>query len=439
MRPMMKRALFLISFLLLGLGWLPSAWAQVEIRRAQVLEGQGATRVVFDLDARTSYQLFTLPDPARIVIDLPSGRLAKSYRAPAARGAIAGIRSGTPKADHLRLVLDLRAPVKPKTFWATGTGGDHRLVVELRKPGSTAAVKSDPPAQAAAARPVIVAIDAGHGGQDPGAIGPRGAREKVVTLAIAKRLKAVLDAEPGMRAVLIRERDIFIPLQQRFARARAAKADLFVSIHADAVDGRHAAGSSVYMLSTRGASSQAARWLANRENAADLIGGVSLGDKDNTLAAVLLDLSQGAALEASNQAANQVLRSLSRFGRVHKREVQRANFVVLRSPDVPSILVETAFISNPQEEKRLQDPAHQQRLAQAISTGIRDFFHAAPPPGTWIAAHQRRPNEHIVARGETLALIAQRHGVTLASLRRANANRGDLVRPGEVLRIPLSS
>jgi len=235
-------------------------------------------------------------------------------------------------------------------------------------------------------RPLVIAIDAGHGGQDPGAKGPGGTREKMVTLAIARELARQVNATPGLKAYLTRDTDVFIPLVQRYQKARAAKADLFVSIHADSFTSPDASGSSVFVLSQRGASSQAARWLANQENAADLVGGVKLQDKDDTLASVLLDLSQSATLKASEDMASQVLGGLKRLGRTHKGEVERANFVVLRSPDVPSMLVETAFISNPDEERRLNDPTHQTQLARAILDGVTAYFTRQPPPGTLYAA-----------------------------------------------------
>lgn len=235
-------------------------------------------------------------------------------------------------------------------------------------------------------RPLIVAIDAGHGGQDPGARGGKGSREKDITLAIARELARQVNATPGLKAYLTRDSDVFIPLAQRYQKARAAKADLFVSIHADAFNNPDASGSSVFVLSQRGASSQAARWLANQENAADLVGGVRLQDKDNTLASVLLDLSQSATMKASEDIAGHVLTGLKRLGRTHKSSVERANFVVLRSPDVPSMLVETAFITNPEEERRLNDPAHRSELARAILDGVNTYFTRQPPPGTLYAA-----------------------------------------------------
>lgn len=235
-------------------------------------------------------------------------------------------------------------------------------------------------------RPLVIAIDAGHGGQDSGAIGASGSKEKDITLQVARELARQVNATPGLKAYLTRDSDYFIPLAQRYHKARAAKADLFVSIHADAFTNPAANGSSVFVLSQRGASSQAAKWLANQENAADLVGGVKLHDKDDTLASVLLDLSQSATMKASEDMAGYVLEGLKALGKTHKPHVERANFVVLRSPDVPSMLVETAFITNPDEERRLRDPQHQQRLARAILNGVNRYFTRQPPPGTLYAA-----------------------------------------------------
>jgi N-acetylmuramoyl-L-alanine amidase len=242
-----------------------------------------------------------------------------------------------------------------------------------------------PPHVPVAARDLVIAVDAGHGGDDPGAIGKHGTQEKDVTLAIARALAQRIDAEPGMHAVLTRDGDYFVTLRDRMQRARARQVDLFLSVHADSAPDRRVDGSSVYILSPRGASDEAARWLAERENAADLIGGVSLDDKDDVLASVLLDLSQSAALSASEAAAEQVLRALNQVGEVRKRQVQQARFVVLKSPDIPSMLVETAYISNPDEEQRLRSASHQARLAGAILRGLREYFHANPPVGTRIA------------------------------------------------------
>lgn len=247
------------------------------------------------------------------------------------------------------------------------------------------------------ARQLIIAIDAGHGGNDPGALGKGGTKEKDVTLRIAKELADIINNDPGMKAVLIRDNDSFVPLQERYMKARRVQADLFVSIHADAALNNEASGSSVYVLSTKGASSQAARWLADKENAADLVGGVTLDNKDKNLSAVLLDLSQSATMRMSEDSADIVLKSLKDLGKTHKKQVEHANFVVLRSPDVPSMLVETGFITNTQEEHNLNNPEHRKKLAFAISQGVRNFFIEQPLPGTYYAKRSSGQAAGIVA------------------------------------------
>jgi N-acetylmuramoyl-L-alanine amidase len=235
-------------------------------------------------------------------------------------------------------------------------------------------------------RPLVVAIDPGHGGQDPGAVGPTGKREKDITLSVARELARQVNATPGLKAFLTRDTDVFIPLPMRAQKARSAKADIFISIHADAAENRAATGSSVYVLSTKGASSQRARWLADKENAADLVGGVRLQQTEGTLANVLLDLAQSGYMKASEDAAGHVLGGLKRIGKNHKPNIERANFAVLRTSDMPAMLVETAFISNPDEERRLMDPAYQRQIAGAVLDGVHTFFSRQPPPGTLYAA-----------------------------------------------------
>ena len=251
---------------------------------------------------------------------------------------------------------------------------------------ATPAFEPPPMRMGAGMRPLVIAIDAGHGGQDPGAIGPGGTHEKNVVLAIARELARRIDATPGMKAYMVRDGDYFLPLPQRAQKARAARADMFVSIHADAAENRNARGSSVYVLSLKGASSQRARWLANKENASDLIGGVRLHQADNTLSSVLLDLAQSGHMKASEDAANHVLSGLKRVGNNHKPHIERANFAVLRTSDMPSMLVETAFISNQEEEQRLLDPAYQRKVAAAVLDGVQTYFTQQPPPGTLFAA-----------------------------------------------------
>ena len=360
----------------------------VDVKGVRLWADPDNTRVVVDLSGSTQHSLQVLHNPERVVLDVPGARLLKSaHTAPASAGAVKHVRAAPGPAGTVRLVLDLSRPIQAKSFLSKPNAHyGYRLVVDL---GGAAAPRADKPIKIkhapTDARDLIIAVDAGHGGEDPGAIGKNGTREKDVVLAIARELALKINAEPGMKAVLIRGGDYFVPLVERMRRARAQQADLFVSIHADSIRDRSIDGSSVYILSQRGASNEASRWLAERENASDLIGGVSLDDKDDLLASVLLDLSQSAAINASQIAAERVLHTLTQAGEIRKYEVQRAGFVVLKSPDIPSMLVETAYISNPQEEQRLRAPAHQARLAAAIHQGVHDYFYANPPMGTRIA------------------------------------------------------
>jgi N-acetylmuramoyl-L-alanine amidase len=280
----------------------------------------------------------------------------------------------------------------------------------------------------------VIAIDAGHGGDDPGAKGPRGALEKDVVLGIARELAALIDKEPGMRAVLVRDGDYYIGLRNRARKARAHQADLLISIHADAFSDPSVHGSTVYVVSPRGASNEMARWVAERENASDLAGGVSLEDKDDLLKTVLLDLSQSASIEASMEVGGKVLRQLKRVGKTHKSTVQQAGFMVLKSPDIPSILVETAFISNPTEERRLKDPSHQRKVAQAITNGVRSYYAEKALGGTMWAG-----TRHVIQRGETLSEIAEHYQVSMEKIRLANNLSSDEVQAGKVLRIPTAA
>jgi len=399
------------------------------------------TRAVLDLDSKTSYKLFTLANPDRVVVDLKKSELKAPLDLDTEHsGVIAGVRYGEPDENTLRVVFDLREATRLKSFLLEPTGQyAHRLVVDLYPRRND---RTQPPVRHMTDinkpdREVVVAIDAGHGGEDPGAIGQHRTREKDVVLSIARELKRSIDARPGMRAVLTRNGDYYIPLRQRYEVARKARADLFVSIHADAFRKRSVRGSSVFVLSARGASSEFARLLADSENASDLVGGVTLADKDDMLASVLLDLSQSATREASNKVAADILGSLKRNGKTHKDYVGRANFMVLKSPDVPSVLVETAFISNPSEEKRLTQKEFQQHMAASITSGISDYFYSSPPPGTWIASH-RKGTRHIVARGDTLGEIANRYQVSVSKLRSVNNIRGDVIHVGRELVIPTS-
>ena len=377
------------AFSLFAIALATHAARPVTIKEVRLWAGPDGTRLVFDLSEPVEHTVLTLDNPDRVVIDIPGGVMDSSRALPEGQGFVKQLRAAEQPNGDLRVVVDLSSPAEPRTFEVgpQQTYG-HRLVMDL-----TPTTKSSTPpplsvVKAAAdshGRDIIVAIDAGHGGVDPGSIGKRGTHEKNVTLAIARRLKERIDREPGMRAVLTRDNDTFIELRDRIVRARRLQADMFVSIHADSYTNRSVAGSSVYVLSARGASDESARWLADRENAADLIGGVTLDDKDSVLASVLLDLSQSASMSASVDAAEKVMQELYKIGNITNRGVKHAGFIVLKSPDIPSMLVETAFISNPTEEARLLDSRHQQRLAEAIHQGVRAYFYANPPPGTVVA------------------------------------------------------
>lgn len=345
-----------------------------------------STRLVLDLSDRAEHTLFTLQNPDRIVIDIPSAKLLGAT--PAGQGMVKQIRVGARDDGSLRIVLDVTGQVQVNSFTLEADASNGpRLVVDLTAPPAVAVVKPVKTLHVPEGnRDLVIAVDAGHGGRDPGSIGKGGTREKDIALAVARLLAKRLDAEPGMRAVLTRDRDEFIMLGERVRRARAAKADMFISVHADAIHDRSITGSSIYILSRGRATSEAARWLADKENAADLLGDVSLDDKDAVLASVLFDLSQTASIGASNEVAEQVLAALDRVGTVRKPLVQQGSFRVLTAPDIPSILVETAYISNPSEEKRLRNARHQEKLADAIYRGVRAYFRNNPPPGTRFAA-----------------------------------------------------
>jgi N-acetylmuramoyl-L-alanine amidase len=358
----------------------------VDVRAVRLWAGRDNTRVVLDLSGSAQHSLAVMTNPDRIVLDVPGAHLAAGAKAvPAPAGTVKQVRIASRPSGGLRFVFDLSHAIRARSFLAKPNENyGYRLVIDLGGPGN-----ADTPVKAEHARPnardLIIAIDAGHGGEDPGAIGKNGTREKDVVLAIARALALQVNAEPGMRSVLTRDGDYFVPLRDRMRRARSQQADLFVSIHADAIRDRSVDGSSVYILSQRGATDEASRWLAERENASDLIGGVSLDDKGDVLASVLLDLSQSASLTASQSAAEYVLRQLNRVGEIRKPQVQQARFMVLKSPDIPSMLVETAYISNPREEQRLRSSAQQAKLAGAIHQGLRAYFYADPPAGTRIA------------------------------------------------------
>jgi N-acetylmuramoyl-L-alanine amidase len=410
--PAFLQALIAVCSVIAASAW--AAAAPVIVKEVRLWAGPDSTRVVLDLSGPARHSLLTLQDPARVVIDLEQAEVgASNLQLPEGGGFAKQIRVGVQGTNDLRFVIDLSGPATPRSFTVEPNGPyGHRLVVDLT-PGSSTAATTTPVVVKSApinkGRDIVVAIDAGHGGADPGSVGKRGTYEKHVTLQIARRLKEAIDREPGMRAELTRDGDYFLPHRERMLRARRKQADMFISVHADAFHDRSVVGSSVYTLTARGASDESARWLADRENAADLVGGVSLDDKDAVLASVLLDLSQSASMSASMDVAGKVMTQLVGLGNTTNRGVKHAGFLVLKSPDIPSILVETAFISNPGEEARLLDPKHQKRLAQAIHSGVRTYFWENPPPGTRFAQLRFKPD------GSTVIASASSEDGTAAS------------------------
>ena len=396
------------------------------------------TRVVFDVSGAVDYQLFSLDNPPRLVVDLSNARLDDTVTQPSDKdGILKGIRSAPRNGSDLRVVFDLAVKAKYKSFSLKPTDGyGDRLVIDLYDAAETTAPRlvKTLPDSSGGPRDIVVAIDAGHGGEDPGARGYSGVYEKDVVLAIAKQLQTLVRREPGMRPVMTRSGDYFISLRKRTLKARQEKADIFVSIHADSFRDRRVSGTSLYVLSKHGATDEAARWLAEKENSSDLIGGVSLDDKDDLLASVLLDLSQTATIEASYAAGEAVLQRLHPLGMLHKTTVQQAGFVVLKSPDIPSLLVETAYLSNPRDERKLRSPRHQRKMAEAILDGIRDYFSKSPPAGTLFAARR-----HVITPGETLSQLAVHYRVSVARIKAANHLKGDVLNIGQVLRIPPDS
>ncbi len=422
----------------------PAATA-AEVEGVRLWRAPDHTRLVLDLSSPAEHRLFTLDDPHRIVVDLANADLNSGFdHLELGNTPIARIRSAPRNNTDLRIVLDLERAVKPRSFPLRGNEkyGD-RLVVDLHdKAGDRQRRLDDIIDPESPERAILVAIDAGHGGEDPGALGPGRIQEKDVVLAISRKLKAIIDREPGFKAALVRTGDYYIPLRRRSAIAREQRADLFISIHADAFKHPSARGASVFALSASGATSETARFLAHRENQSDLIGGVGgsvrIADKDEMLASVLLDLSMTATLKSSLDVGDEVLDRMGSMARLHKDQVEQAGFVVLKSPDIPSILVETGFISNPSEARQLASAAYQRKMARTIFDGVRDYFYEKPPPGTWVAANRDRGGDkvYVIGRGDTLSGIAARHGVSVETLKRHNGLNSSVIRVGQRIEIP---
>jgi len=474
----------------LGIVLVAQVAQSATVNGVRVWRAPDHTRIVLDLDAPVQHSLTLAGNPDRIILDVPNGKLrADLSKLPLASTPVLVIRSSLHNKNDLRLVLDLKTKVAPNSFLLKASAGMHdRLVIDLYDevvpavtatlptPVTTSTPDTDnkpvtlqpvakpalstaqPAAPAAATQPavradlsgkrfIVIAVDAGHGGEDPGAMGPNRLREKEVTLSIAKELVAAINAQPGFTGKLTRTGDYFIPLKKRRDLARNMKADLFVSIHADAFTKASARGASVFALSQNGATSETARFLAQRENESDLIGGVgdiSLGDKDQVLAGVLVDLSMTATLNSSLQVGHHVLNSMGGIAHLHKRHVEQAGFLVLKSPDVPSLLVETGFISNPQEARKLATPAYRKQMAQSVFKGIKQHFYQHPPSGTYVAAQLESgalkdfERQHTVAAGDSLSAIATRYGVSSQRLMQYNNLRTTTVKLGQTLKIPAS-
>jgi N-acetylmuramoyl-L-alanine amidase len=399
------------------------------------------TRVVFDVTGRISYNLFTLDNPRRVVIDLADTAAVAGFDPGVASHGkrVKGIR-GSVRGSGYRIVLDVNGALTPKAFTLDPVEPyGHRLVVDLysniRSKRPTTMPKPE------GKRDIVVAVDAGHGGEDPGALGPRGVREKDVVMQIARRLQRKLNGAEGYRAVMVRTGDYYLAHRKRTQAARENEAHLFVSIHADAFKSPEVVGASVYALSDRGASSETARWLAASENASDLMGGVEeevvSGEQEDYLLKAILEVSMDANRSASIEVGQRILERLGRVTTLHKKRVEQAGFLVLKSPDVPSILVETGFISNPSEAARLSSAGYQERVADAIFEGIRTYMSMRAPEGTLVAWRRDQGGQrYTISRGDTLSGIAVRYGTSARRIKEVNGLSSDRITVGQIITIP---
>jgi N-acetylmuramoyl-L-alanine amidase len=416
----------------------------LEVRDVRLWRAPDHTRIVFDLNGPVHHKLIQLENPSRVVVDIAGGNLKTDFSTLSLdQTPVTAIRSGARSGGDLRIVFDMSAEVTPRSFVLKAIEQrPDRLVLDLydSEPQVSGEVPSVKKSMAGSARrDIVIAIDAGHGGEDPGASGPGGLREKDVVMAIAKDLYRMFKSEQGFKPELVRSGDYYVGLKKRRDIAHKVQADLFVSIHADAFKSPKAKGTSVYALSRSGASSTFAKFLAERENSADLVGGVSLSDKDNLLAQVLYDMSMSHTMDASIGMGGRVLGEMDGISRLRRQKVEQASFVVLKSPDIPSILVETGFISNPQEASKLRSRDYQQKMASAIHDGVKSWFVENPPADTLLAWQKRLDNrEYVISRGDTLSAIAVRFNVSLSSLRSQNALSNSSIRVGQKLIIPAS-
>jgi N-acetylmuramoyl-L-alanine amidase len=439
-----------------------------DVDSVRVWQSPANTRLVFDLSKPHQHKIFTLENPYRLVIDLGGNAKFKPNvsKVDLASTLVTGLRTGRQKNKDLRLVFQLRADVNPKSSILAPNKiyPHHRLVVDLFEKNQQSiepviTVKTVADKVTHNKRDIIVAIDAGHGGEDPGAVGYRRTKEKVVVLKIAKKLAALLEAEPGYKPYLTRTGDYYVPLRERTRKARDANADLFISIHADAFKNSQAHGSSVFVLSERGASSEEARYLAAKENEADLVGGVGLGGREDHVAMTLLDLSMTATRGSSLAVGKSILKRMDKISRLHKKHVGEAAFMVLKAPDIPAILIETGFISNPGEAKKLATSSYQAKMAREIFRGLTVYFYSAPPEGSYVSWKKKggkstavaakpspqptskknvRITRYTIKRGDTLSAIAVKHRTSVASIRRLNGIKNNSIQVGQRIKLPAS-
>ena len=414
--------------------------AQNILKDIRISSSNDDSRIVIDLHEKSSSNIFSLDSPNRLVIDLKNTKLKKGFKLPSyPRKNIRNIRFSEGNTSQLRLVIDLSSAFEYSYFnLPRGTLYDHRLVVDLKS--NNTPIKNNSAQSSVAERKVVVVIDPGHGGKDPGAIGPNRIYESNVVLAISLRLAEYINRTTDMKAVLTRDNDTFIVLRDRMKMGRESKADLFLSIHADALDNPRVKGASVYTLSLKGASDEAARVFAERENAYSSISEVAISNMDKDAVSLLTDLSQNFSMKASKEAAGIILNELSKVGSIRKKKVQEAGFAVLKSPDVPSVLIETTYISNPSEEARLNSRSYQDKLARAIFEGTRQYFFINPPKNTILANRIKSGSRVInyrVKRGDTLSEIAELYGIRLSTLKSFNGISGNMIRINQTLQIPI--
>ena len=451
------------SLLVSILCMLPASVFAADIESLDIWRSPDFTRVVIDVSKRPEYSVFVLEDPHRVVIDIRDSRMNAALQGLDMEGSpVTAVRSGSRNQTDTRIVLDLSSPINPSSY-SLPPNAEHgeRLIIDLYDAGTQApalapaTMSGDQDASVAPVEPVIaesasrrnivVAIDAGHGGSDPGAIAKDGhMQEKDIALAISRAVAERIRAMPGFEPVMIRDGDYYVQLQQRPQLARQKRADIFLSIHADSHATSRAEGMTIYALSQSTAEDENIRRVTEKENSSDLLGGnsgdTSLRNVDDDLALTLLDLSMAWSIEQSMAAGSYILNATGNVARLRRDVPQQGNFWVLRSPDIPSLLIETGYLSNPAEARRLASADYQRKLADSIVQGVMNYFYERPPEGSliaWQKANNQGPDrQYVVTRGDSLSLIAQRHNLSLSQLRSANSLRGDTIQVGQTLSIP---